>query len=200
MTRIGAAALGGAVWLASLAAGAATAEETATTVCAACHGADGSSPVAVFPKLGGQDEAYLAKQLRDFMAGRRKSDIMAPIVAQLKPQDVVPLAAYYSRLPAKPGATEKKELASVGKLLYFDGNEDTGVPACVGCHGADGIGKDPYPRIAGQHVPYVVQQLKNFATGERANDASRYMRTTAKRMTDEEMNAVAEFLAGLGAR
>jgi len=172
----------------------------AAAVCAACHGEDGNSLVPMFPKLAGQHEEYLVKQLRDFMSGRRKSDVMGPIVADLKAADVATLAAYFSRQKMKPGAPEDKKLVGLGKLIFFDGNEESGVPACVGCHQPQGAGHDSYPRIGGQQMVYMVQQLRNFAAGDRSNDVSRYMRVTAKRMTDEEIRAVAEYLVGLDAK
>jgi cytochrome c553 len=202
--RPGRGALAFAVALAATAlagpAGAADAKVIAATVCVACHGADGNSVIPMFPKIAGQSEEFIAKQLKDFMSGRRKSDVMAPVVAQLKPEDIPPLAAYYSSQTMSTGQPENKEAVALGKLIFFDGNEDTGVPACVGCHQPQGAGSGIYPRIGGQHVQYVVQQLKNFAAGDRSNDTSRYMRVTAKRMSEEEMQSVAQYLVGLGAK
>jgi cytochrome c553 len=168
------------------------------TVCVACHTEDGNSIVPVFPKIAGLQEAYIAKQLQDFMSGKRKSDIMGPIVSQLKPEDVLPLATYFSKQKLKVGEADDKELAGIGKVIFHDGNEETGVPACIGCHQPQGAGFGIYPRIGGQHVDYVKAQLKNFAAGERANDISRFMRTTAKRLSEEEIDAVAQYLVGLG--
>jgi len=195
---LGAMAMPAAPAAAQNAQGAGTPQTLASTVCAACHGEDGNSPVAMFPKLAGLQEGYLVKQLRDFKSGRRKSDVMAPVVAELKPEDMQPLAAYYSRMTLKPDEPAQRGVADLGKLIYFDGNEESGVPACVGCHQTAGAGHLLYPRIGGQHAVYIKQQLKNFASGERTNDPSRFMRVVAKRMTDEEMDAVASYLAGLG--
>ena len=192
-----------AVALAAMLAGPATAEDAKTiaaTVCIACHADDGNSVIPMFPKIAGLQEEYIVKQLRDFMSGRRKSDIMAPVVAALKPEDVAPLAAFYSSQKLKAGEPENKKSVSLGKLIFHDGNEESGVPACVGCHQAEGAGHNIYPRIGGQHSTYVTQQLKNFAAGERSNDVSRFMRVTAKRMSEEEIQAVAEYLVGLGAK
>ena len=189
--------------LAVMLAGPAAAEDAKTiaaTVCIACHGEDGNAVIPMFPKIAGLQEEYIVKQLKDFMSGRRKSDVMGPIVAQLKPEDVAPLAAYYSGQKLKAGAPEDRKAVSLGKLIFHDGNEDTGVPACVGCHQLQGAGHNIYPRIGGQHIQYVTQQLKNFAAGERSNDASRYMRVTAKRMSEEEIQSVAEYLVSLGAK
>lgn len=181
--------------------GSATAQDVkaiVTTVCIACHTEDGNSAVPMFPKIAGLQEAYIAKQLQDFMSGKRKSDIMGPIVAQLKPEDVQPLAAYFSKQKMKAGESDDKALAGIGKVIFHDGNEETGVPACLGCHQPQGSGFGIYPRIGGQHIDYVKQQLKSFASGERSNDMSRFMRTTAKRLSEEEINAVAQYLVGLG--
>jgi cytochrome c553 len=176
------------------------AKTIASTVCVACHGEDGNSVVPMFPKIAGLQESYIVKQLRDFQAGRRKSDIMAPVVAALKPEDFLALGTYFAGQKMKAGDSEEKKLADVGKLIFFDGNEDSGLPACIGCHQPNGAGHLIYPRIGGQHATYVTQQLKNFAASERSNDASRFMRVVAKRMTEEEINAVAAYLAGLGAK
>jgi cytochrome c553 len=184
-----------AVWTApALAQDAAT---IATTVCSGCHGTDGNSVIPMFPKIAGLQESYIVKQLRDFQSGRRKSDIMAPVVAALKPEDVAPLASYFSQQKLVPGEAVDKKSIAVGKLLFFDGNEDSGVPACVGCHKPLGAGYQIYPRIGGQHVQYVTQQLKNFASGDRNNDVSRFMRVLAKRMTEEEIQSVADYLVSL---
>jgi cytochrome c553 len=154
----------------------------------------------MFPKIAGLQESYIVKQLRDFQSGRRKSDIMAPIVAALKAEDLAPLATFYSSQKIKPSNDADKKAAEFGKMVYFEGNEETGVPACVGCHQPQGAGHLIYPRIGGQHVTYVTQQLKNFASGERNNDTSRYMRVVAKRMSEEEIDSVAAYLAGLDSK
>ncbi len=196
MTAIGL-ALGWALALPSVAQDAKT---IATAVCGACHGEDGNSAIPMFPKIAGLQESYIVKQLRDFQSGRRKSDIMAPVVAALKPEDFLSLATYYSGQKLKPGETGDKKAASFGKMIYFDGNEENGVPACIGCHQPQGAGHLIYPRVGGQHVQYVTQQLKNFANNDRSNDVSRFMRVTAKRMSEEEIQSVAEYLVELDAK
>ena len=173
------------------------AKTMASTVCSACHGEAGNSVVPMFPKIAGLQEGYIVKQLRDFQSGRRKSDIMAPVVAALKPQDFLSLATYFSGQKLKPGEAQDKKIVDFGKRVYFDGNEETGVPACIGCHQPQGAGHLIYPRIGGQHVQYVTQQLKNFASADRSNDVSRFMRVIAKRMSEEEIDAVAAYLVGL---
>lgn len=168
----------------------------ASTVCAACHGSDGNSVVPVFPKLAGQHAEYLRKQLNDFISGKRENDLMAPIVANLSRDDVTGLAAYFAAQKAAPGKSEDAELASVGKKLYEDGNTSSGVPACTGCHQPQGAGNERYPRLAGQHQAYVLNELTIFKNGGRSNDKGKVMRSVAERLTEAEMKAVAEYLAG----
>jgi cytochrome c553 len=182
------------------------AKTIATTVCAPCHGADGNSLVPTFPKLAGLQESYLIKQLTDFMSGKRKNDVMKGILVQIKAEDVQPLAKYFSTQKGTYGTPTNRMAASSGKVLYNQGNDETGVPACVGCHQPKGVGSEgidslknyTYPKIGGQQIIYIKQQLKNFASGERSNDPSHFMRTTAKRMTEEEIDEVAQYLVGAG--
>jgi cytochrome c553 len=183
--------------------GNASANETATTICAACHGATGDAPIAEnYPNLAGLQKEYIVKQVNDFISGKRKNDIMAPIVAELKPEDIGPIADYFSKQKPTSSKPGNRMNASAGKVLYNQGNDESGVPACVGCHQEKGGGYlGPvaiYPRLAGQQVEYIKQQLKDFASGARANDPSRFMRTTAKRMTEEEIEEVAQYLVGVG--
>jgi cytochrome c553 len=169
------------------------------TACLPCHGGGtaGAQAAPTFPKLDGQHAAYLEKQLREYMSGKRKSDIMAPLIGGLKKQQIPGMAAHFaSQAPAR-GAAENQELAARGKVLYEEGNRATGVPGCVGCHLPNGAGYQRYPRLAGQLQTYVVQQLVDFKSGKRSNDRARVMRLVAGRLTDDEMKAVAEYLAGL---
>lgn len=176
---------------------AADARELATTVCAACHGADGISVAPVFPKLAGLQETYLAKQLHDFLSGKRKSEVMAPFLDKFKDEDVPSLAAYYAGQQPASGAAEDQKLAEAGKKLFEDGNADTGVPGCMGCHMRKGEGHQRYPRLAGQHKAYTMQQMTDFKSGVRNNDRAKVMRAIAGRMSEAEMQAVAEYLGGL---
>lgn len=175
------------------------AKTLATTVCVACHGDDGNSAIPMFPKIAGLQETYIIKQLKEFISGQRKSDVMAPIVATLKLEDLAPLATHFGGQKPKAGEARDAALVEMGRNFYLDGNEDSGVPACVGCHQPQATGHTIYPRLAGQHPEYVIQQLKNFASGDRSNDVSRFMRVIAKRMTEQEMKAVAEYIASIGA-
>jgi cytochrome c553 len=191
-----AAALAGALWLPHVAA-AADAATIATTVCSACHGEGGHSLVPIFPRLAGQQPVYLAKQINEFLSGKRKNDVMAPILATIKADDVPGLAAYFAEQKPMSGAVQDEKLAAAGKQLFEEGNDASGVPACMGCHQAGGVGNERYPRLAGQHQAYVIQQITNFKAGDRTNDKGRVMRAVAERLTEQEMAAVAEYVAGL---
>lgn len=167
------------------------------SLCTACHGEAGNSLVPTFPRLAAQNSEYLAKQLGDFLAGKRKSDVMAPIVAQIKASDVPELAAYYAGQKPAAGSPQDDKQAAAGRQLFDDGNTATGVPACVGCHQPGGAGNERYPRLAGQHAAYTLAQMQAFKTGSRTNDKARVMRSVAERLSDDEMAAVAAYLAGL---
>ena len=175
----------------------------ATQVCVACHSADGNSVAPVNPKLAGQIPEYLHKQLVNFKPqGAKKAErdnaVMAGMVANLSPEDLKNLAAYYGGQKLKPAAAKDKALAAAGQKLWRGGNLTTGVPACAGCHGPDGAGiPAQYPRIAGQYAEYIEAQLKSFQAGQRANDPNGMMRGVATRMSEKEMKAVAEYAAGL---
>jgi len=175
----------------------------AAKTCAACHGPDGNSPTAAFPKLAGQIPEYLQKQLDNFKAaaGRkaeRENPIMAGMVAPLSAEDMQNVAAYYAGKQQQPGAAKNKETLELGRTLWRAGNISRGLPACAGCHGATGAGVPAqYPRIAGQYAEYTEAQLKAFHSGGRSNDPNKIMRTIAQKMTDEEIRAVADYAAGL---
>jgi cytochrome c553 len=171
--------------------------QIAATVCSACHGEGGNSLVPIFPRLAGQQPVYLAKQLTEFLAGKRKNDVMAPILALIKADDVPGLAAYFAGQKPASGTVLDAKLAAAGRQLFEEGNEASGVPACMGCHQAGGVGNERYPRLAGQHQAYVIQQITNFKAGERTNDKGRVMRAVAERLTEQEVAAVAEYIAGL---
>ena len=174
------------------------AEATVTQVCAACHAVDGNSASPVNPRLAGLNYEYLNKQLLNFKSGERKSPVMMGIVANLTPQDMQNLAAYYSMQQPKPAKAKDQALALLGQKIYRGGVQGSGVPACASCHGAQGQGiPTQFPRLAGQHTDYVYDQLNKFRIGERANDGAKMMRTSAAKMTDADMRAVATYIQGL---
>ncbi|HUX65281.1 c-type cytochrome [Sulfuricella sp.] len=176
----------------------AKAQQIVNTVCIACHGADGNSPVAANPKLASQHPDYLNKQLANFKSGERKNPIMTGMVAALTPEDMKNLAAYFGGQKQAPAAAKDKALATQGEKIYRGGVAAMGVPACSGCHGPAGSGiPTMFPRLAGQHGEYIETQLKNFRTGERANDPGNMMQMVAMKMSDKDMKAVAEYITGL---
>ena len=176
----------------------AKAQPIATSVCIACHGVDGNSPLPANPNLAGQHPEYLYKQLLNFKSGERKNAVMSGMVATLSQDDMRNLAAYYSSQKPRQGAAKDPKLVTAGQKLYRGGDAGSGVPACAGCHSPDGTGiPAQYPRLKGQGVDYTLAQLKAFRAGERANDSAMMMRTIAARMTDQQMDAVAEYVSGL---
>lgn len=188
-----------AAWPALVAgpAWAADAKEIASTVCLACHGEGGNSVVPMFPRLAGLQAEYLAKQLNDFLDGKRKNEMMAPSLTSISAGDVRGLAAYFAGQKPAKGTTGDPKLAEKGKALYDDGNVDSGVPACVGCHQPEGAGNERYPRLAGQHATYTAAQMSAFKAGTRTNDRAKVMRAVAERLTEQEIAALSEYLAGM---
>ena len=175
----------------------------ASQVCAACHAADGNSVAAANPKLAGQAYDYLHKQLVNFKPqGGKKAErdnaVMAGMTANLSAADMKDVAAYFASQKLAPATAKDKDLAALGQKIYRGGNLATGVAACAGCHGPAGMGiPAQYPRISGQFAEYVELQLKAFRAGARANDPNGMMRSVAGRMSDREIQAVAEYVAGL---
>jgi cytochrome c553 len=172
------------------------AEKTAQAVCTACHGADGNSTIALNPKLAAQHPEYLLKQLTNFKEGKRSNAVMGGIVANLNVDEMKNLANYYAVQKPTLAKAKANGVGSLGEKIYRGGIAATQVPACAACHGANGAGiPKQFPRVAGQHADYSYQQLKTFRTGERAN--APMMMTIAVKMTDAEMQAVADYMQGL---
>lgn len=182
----------------------AKAKTIAETLCVACHGADGNSPIPANPILAGQGADYLFKQLTEFKApdGKpaiRDNAIMAGMAATLSVEDMRSLAVYFSQQKPKPSAATDEKLVAAGKVLWRKGDfERAGVPACAGCHGPAGAGiPAQYPRLAGQYAEYTETQLKNFRSGARSNDPQSMMRTIADKLSDKQIKAIADYIAGL---
>lgn len=170
----------------------------ATQVCAACHGVDGNGGAdPSWPKLAGQEQDYLVIQLENFKGGERKNPIMAGIAAGLSVHDMRNVAAYYADLNIKPDTAASAELARRGEKIYRGGNAKTGVSACMSCHSPSGHGIPPhFPRVSGQYAAYTEKQLLAFKSSGRPsyNDI---MTRIAFRMSEAEIKAVSEYMAGL---
>lgn len=183
-------------------ADAARGKPVATAMCAACHAADGNSTISANPKLAGQHADYLAKQLRDFKSSTdsaRKNAVMSGMSAALTEEQVSDIAAYFAaQKQSNSSAKGDKASVELGQKLYRSGDLAKGLPACAACHGPSGSGMPAqYPRIAGQFAEYTEAQLKAFRAGERVNDPNKMMRMVAIKMTDAEIKAVSDYIAGL---
>lgn len=164
--------------------------------CVSCHGAGGNSTIAVNPKLAGQHESYIYKQLVNFTTPARNQPVMTTYAKLLTDEEKHNVAAWLSTQAGKPGAAKNKDTVELGKKIYRGGIAEKNVPACASCHGAAGAGIPvQYPRLAGQHQDYTFAQLGLFKSDGRKNSAE--MSTIAKRMSEEEMKAVADYVAGL---
>ncbi|MFP4061527.1 MAG: c-type cytochrome [Halochromatium sp.] len=180
---------------------AAKGKEKAGQICQACHGLDGNGTPGqpVWPKLAGQHPRYIYKQLQNFKNDERWDEQMSPMAMPLSDEEMRNLAAYYSGLE-QSGGTAEEDLIAKGERLYRAGNAETGVPACSGCHGPAGLGSDlaKFPRIAGQFSEYTAQALGYFRDAERANDPNGMMRDVAANLKDDEIEALAAYIEGLG--
>ncbi|MDB5960399.1 MAG: uncharacterized protein JWP59_1693 [Massilia sp.] len=164
--------------------------------CVSCHGAAGNSTIVANPKLSGQVPNYIYKQLVDFTGPTRVNPIMTPYAKMMTDEEKKNVAAYVGAQLAKQGAAKNKDTIELGRKIYRGGIADKGVAACASCHGATGAGVPiQYPRLAGQHQDYTVAQLTAFRQGGRKNSVQ--MTTLAQRMSDDEMKAVSDYIAGL---
>nr|WP_067299062.1 c-type cytochrome [Marinobacterium profundum] len=180
------------------AAGDAAAGKANTAMCAACHSADGNSAVPNFPKLAGQNEAYLLKQLKDIKAGSRQVVEMTGLLGGYSDQDLADISAYFASQKVQIGQTPEDQVA-LGQQIYRAGLKDKGVAACTACHSPNGTGvaSAGFPALSGQHATYVEKQLKAFRDGARANDPNGMMRDIAAKLSDIEIKAVAAYVQGL---
>ena len=191
-------------------AGDAVAGEAKSASCAACHGADGNSPVPSFPKLAGLGEKYLFKQLRDIQSKKRDIPQMAGLLDSMNNKDLRDIAAYYNSKTMQISGAKTIEVQvnsgikvdglELGERVFRAGNRDSGVPACTGCHSPNGLGNEPagYPRLSGQYAEYIEAQLRAYRSGDRTNGGdTKVMRQVAQYMSDAEIIAVANYIAGL---
>lgn len=185
---------------------------TAAASCTSCHGEDGNSMVSSFPKLAGQHESYLVRQLQDLKDGFRNAPMMAPLAMALSDQTIEDVSAFYAsqKISAnqapiiqadddedeEPSEEEKaetlKQLLATGSDLYRNGNLKTKVSACIACHGPEGEGNKPssFPSLRGQHADYLISSLQKFKKGKRTKSSDNMMHLIAKKMSDEEIKAV----------
>jgi cytochrome c553 len=176
-----------------------------SVTCGACHGVDGNSAISMNPKLAGQHAKYLVKQLTEFKLASqtggkegRNNAVMNGMSAMLSEQDILDLAAYFSSQDAT--SSESSEGAVVpGNKLYVGGDLERGITACIACHGPKGNGTSlsGFPDISGQHSAYIATQLKSFRSGERANSLNGMMGDIAKRLTDDDIEMISSYVAGL---
>lgn len=177
--------------------------KTKSAMCAACHGGDGNSLVPMYPSLAGQSASYIAKQLADFKAGvmsggktGRVDPIMGGMTMALNEQDMRDLGAYFSTQTAKNSGGETSKL---GKELYFGGDSERGITACIACHGTDakGMSQAGFPALAGQSVAYLTSQLEKFRDGTRNNDSNGMMQNIAIKLEDADVAALVKYMSTL---
>jgi cytochrome c553 len=183
---------------ASAQAGDAAAGAGKAAVCAACHGANGSSINPEWPNLAGQHESYIAEQLALFKNATRTDPLISPMAAALTEADMQDLGAHFAK--QTPGGLEADPSTwKAGEKLYRGGDAKRGLPACIACHGPQGKGNAPakYPALRAQHGVYAYNQLIAFANGTRKTPGNDIMQVIAEKLTDEEMRALASYLQGL---
>lgn len=178
--------------------GDAAAGQAKAAVCGACHGADGNSMIGAFPKLAGQNVAYLVKQMKDIKSGDRPVMTMTGQLDSFSDQDMLNVAAYFSSQAVTLGKA-KAELVELGEKLYRSGSKRKGVSACTACHSPTGSGNAPagFPSLKGQHAEYTAAQLKAFRASERHNDSEKIMRDNAELLSDKDIEALASYISGL---
>ena len=166
------------------------------TACLTCHGPKGQSATATWPKLSAQHAAYTTKQLKNFKDGTRANPVMMGMAATLTEQDMQNISAYLAKQPVSQGIAQNKSTIELGQSIYRGGIAAKGVPACAACHGPTGAGiPSQYPRMGGQWAEYNAAQLLAFREGVRKNSSQ--MTTIATKLSDQEMKAVSDYMAGL---
>ncbi len=164
--------------------------------CVGCHGSNGQSASGAWPKLAGQHAAYLTKQLKNYKDGTRPNAVMQGMVATLTEQDMNNISAYLVKQTPSLGVATNKDMIELGQSIYRGGIAAKGVPACAACHSPNGAGiPAQYPRMGGQWADYNTAQLIAFREGVRKN--STQMTTIATKLSDQEMKAVSDYMAGL---
>jgi|SRR5882757_646713 cytochrome c553 len=167
-------------------------------VCQACHGANGNSVSPEWPSLAGLGADYIADQLKNFKETKRNNPIMMPNAANLSPDDMADLGAYFDA-QVNTGLESDPSYWQAGEKLYRAGDKARDIPACMACHGPTGRGNEPakFPALRGQHSVYVVKQLNDYASGARTTGPNGIMPTIAKRLSPDDMRNLASYLQGL---
>ena len=182
--------------------GDATAGQGKAAVCGACHGIDGNSADPQYPKLAGQHESYIARQITLFKAHTRDNPIMMGFAAPLSEQDMHDIGAYFGTKQSRPGVADAA-LVELGQKLYREGDVERGIPACMACHLTDGRGNPGaiYPQLAGQHAQYVEATLKSWHDGTVWGDDAhaQIMPAIAKKLDAKDITALASYIEGLHA-
>ncbi|AKC86964.1 c-type cytochrome [Pseudoxanthomonas suwonensis] len=195
--------------------GDAEAGEAIAAPCAACHGVDGNSVDPMYPRIAGQSERFIAKQLALFASGERHGGlaaVMIPFAQALSPQDMRDVGAFYARQKAAAGVADDSEVTDgayaglkyfeIGQQLFRAGDAERGIPACAACHGPSGAGNPgpPYPHVGGQMAEYTVRRLEEYRAGttsEKDPASFHIMAKVANKLTDQEIGALASYLQGL---
>jgi cytochrome c553 len=166
-------------------------------LCGGCHNPDGNSIIPENPRLAGLDPKYIIRQLEDFKSGKRENPTMSAIIPMVDAGEFKALGKYFSQQKRQTSESANAELVAKGKQIFEEGVIATAAPACMGCHGEDGSGSDAFPRLNGQNPAYVINQLTNFKSGGRTNDKKGLMQAVAKRLNEQEIAAVAEYMSTL---
>jgi cytochrome c553 len=180
--------------------GDATAGQAKAAVCGACHGMDGNSSDAQYPKLAGQSEQYIVRQLTDFKSGKRQNPIMMGMATPLSEQDMHDIGAYFASKTALPGVADQA-LVEHGQTLFRQGDAKRDIPACMACHSIDGRGNPGamYPQLTSQHAQYIEATLKSWHDGTTWGDDahSQIMPAIAKKLDADDIAALASYIEGL---
>ena len=175
-----------------------SAKKIVNNLCIACHAIDGNSSIPSNPKLAGQHADYLSRQLDYFKKGIRENAVMQGMVANLTTKDFDNLGHYFENQKLKLSAAKSNGKGSLGEKIFRAGIPDKKLPACASCHGPSGHGiPGQFPRLNAQHSDYTISQLNAYKNGLRKNEAAKMMATIAQRLSDAEMQAVADYIEGL---
>jgi len=184
----------------SLVEGSADDGKAKALTCTACHGPEGNSASALWPNIAGQNAPYMLQQLKAFKDGSRMDPLMSSQAMLLSDQDMADLSVYFENLPAAAQSVQDAGTIDRGEALYRGGNSDTGVAACLACHGPSGNGNPAakYPALRGQHADYTAKQLRDYAAETRTTDGkTSIMRDIAARLSEEDIKALSSYVQGL---